>query len=263
MGSGYASSVKDMKVLVLGKGGSGKSALVNSLCKIDREGPEAAPESDSGCSATHCVRPYVTRRDGEDLVLYDTPGLDDQKRARQALDEVCDVTKGEVDVVLFCIALSRGLRIDDSYTELISVLAEAFGQSLWTQLIFVLTFAGDEDTSQREQKTKNVTEQLTRAVKAAGAEESEAESVTVLSAGYSVNQGAAEDWSEKIIEACRQRAISKCIFLPRKKISRFGWSSTIRRRGLAVVTLALGAYILWYLWNHRRSDLYYCDGQNH
>ena len=234
-------------MLILGKGGSGKSALINSLRKIDSEHPEAAPESDAGCSATDSVRSYATRGDGVDIELYDSPGLDDKKGARQVLEEAFDVTNGDVNAVLFCIALSRGLRIDDSYTELISVLAETFGQGLWSQLIFVLTFAEDADTSQSRQKIKHVTEQLTRVMTAAGAGKSVAESVAVLPAGYAANQGT-EDWREKVIDACRQRAISKCVFSPRKKrrLSRWPNRSTIRRGAgglLTVVVLALGAYI--------------------
>lgn len=227
-----------MKVLVVGKGGSGKSALVNSLRRIDREDPEAAPESDSGYSATDCVRRYVSRRDDVDIELYDSPGLDDKKGAQRVLGEARGATNGDVNVVIFCIALSRGLRIDDTYTDLMSALVETFDHSLWSQLIFVLTFS--EDTSQGRLKMKNVTEQLTRAMMSAGAA---TEAVTVLPAGYTEKQER-ENWSKKIIDSCVERGNSKCIFSPQKKATLFRWP---RRNRLVFTFGALGlcAYIMW------------------
>ena len=110
-----------MKILVLGKEGSGKSALINSLLGFDRNSHNAARESDFGASSTTTVKGYVNYRDGIEVVMYDTPGLGNEPSARKVLNQVCDVTEGSVDCIICCIALSIGMRVDDSYYKIIEI----------------------------------------------------------------------------------------------------------------------------------------------
>ena len=205
-----------MKLLVLGKEGSGKSALVNSLLEFNREDPRAAKESSEGYSATTRVQCYGDYRGGINVELYDTPGLGNEQSARNILDQVVDVTNGNVDRVLFCIALSRGIRVDDSYCNLISLLTRMYTQRVWPHTIFVLTFVNDppyKEVSQRElhqQTVQNVKQQLHRAMLLAGVDGSIANSVPLLTAGY--DRGAlpheTEDWNERLFNECRKPGIS-------------------------------------------------------
>ena len=247
-------------MLVLGKGGSGKSALINSLRGItDREGPEAAPESNEGISVTEDVRCYVARKHGLEFELYDTPGLGDRESARQVIDRASDIISGDGNVVLFCIALSRGLRIDDSCINQISFLAETFGHKLWPQIVFVLTFAEGVAQSQRELKIKNVTEQLTQAMLNVGVDKAIADSVPCLPSDYGETQ---KDWHDKIFNACREREMGCFVFPPIRKKKAIGLATSftsqpyrregsfpVRSYGFAiaalVTTLTGGAFLLF------------------
>lgn len=198
---------------MLGKEGSGKSALVNSLLGFNREDSRAAPESNLGYSATKSVDSYVEQRHGIEVKVYDTPGLGNERNAQMILDQVCKKTNDDVDVVLFCIALSRGMRIDDSYYKLISLLTRTFEQNFWKSTIFVLTFVNDppyKEVSQRERHQltiKNVKQELERAMKFANIDASIAESVPLVTAGYESGCLPHEtgDWNETLFDACRQR----------------------------------------------------------
>ena len=246
-------------MLVLGKGGSGKSALINSLRGItDREGPEAAPESNEGISVTEDVRCYVARKHGLEFELYDTPGLGDRESARQVIDRASDIISGDGNVVLFCIALSRGLRIDDSCINQISFLAETFGHKLWPQIIFVLTFAESVSHGQRELKIKNVTEQLTHAMLKVGVDKAIADSVPCLPSDYGETQ---KDWHDKIFDACCEREMGCFVFPPIRKKRAIGLTTgyftsqpyrrayAMRPYGFAIAALVMtvtgGAFLLF------------------
>ena len=206
-----------MKLLLIGKEGSGKSALVNSLLGFYREDPAAAKESSEGYSATTNVECYTNHRDGDKVELYDTPGLGNEKSARKVLNLVTDVTKGDVDLVLFCIALSRGMRVDDSYHKLISLLTRIYTKPVWNRTIFVLTFVNDpphKDGSQHHQTIRNVKQQLHRAMLLAGVDSVMADSVPLLTAGYDrgVLPHETEDWNERLFNECRKRGTSNSSF---------------------------------------------------
>ena len=201
-----------MKLVVLGKGGSGKSALVNSLLGFGRSAPGAAEESNAGYSVSTEVRHYNNRRDDIHVEVWDTPSLHENS-ARKTLSQLSDRTKGNADVVLFCIALSRGMRVDDSYYKLISILTEVYTERLWNHAIFVLTFANDlpykeeRQRDQHERTVKNVQEELQLAMQRAGVDSSIADCVPLLTAGY--NEGVlkheTDDWNKRLFERCRER----------------------------------------------------------
>ena len=199
-----------MKLLVLGKGGSGKSALVNSLLGFNRGDPGTAKESSEGFSVTTSVGCYVIHKNGVNVKIYDTPGLGNEQRARLILDQVTDVTKGDVDVVLFCIALSRGLRVDDSYYNLISLLTRMYKQGIWRHTIFVLTFANSTPYTEvrlHQQTIENIIKEIRQAMKLAGVDSSIADSVPLLTAGSDrdVLPHETENWKETIFRECRNR----------------------------------------------------------
>ena len=199
------------KLLVLGKEGSGKSALVNSLLGLNREDPAAAKESSEGYSATTNVECYTNHRDGVKVEVYDTPGLGNEQSARKIL-QVVDVTKGDVDRVLFCIALTRGMRVDDSYHRLISLITQTYTQHIWSRTAFVLTFVNDtpyQEVSQKElhqRAIENIKQQLHRAMLRAGVDGSIANSVPLLTAGYDrgVLPHETEDWTERLFNDCHR-----------------------------------------------------------
>lgn len=222
----------EMRLLVLGREGSGKSALVNSFLGFNREDSLAAPESNAGYSATTSVNRYVGHKNGIKVEFYDTPGLGNERNAQIVLDQICKETNDEVDVVLFCIALSRGIRVDDGYYKLISLLTKMFGQNFWSKTIFVLTFVNDspyKEVSQGElhrRTIQNVKQELERAMRVANVDSSIAESVPLLPAGYEREclPHEAREWNETLFNACREcETVRSVVPLLQRKTHPISW----------------------------------------
>ena len=126
---------RQVSILVTGKVGTGKSALINGLV-----GDEVAPESDSIQSATTGINSYIANIHGIAVKLWDTPGItvatDDEVIRFQALQR--DIS--QVDLVLYCLKMDD-LRIQKQDTTTIRHFTQAFGSIFWKNAIFALTFA--------------------------------------------------------------------------------------------------------------------------
>ena len=89
-----------LKIMVAGKVGAGKSALVNGLI-----GREVAVEGDSAASVTTTVNQYKKVINGVAVIIFDTPGFFDPKAGcdHKTLREICQETKGTIDLLLICV----------------------------------------------------------------------------------------------------------------------------------------------------------------
>ena len=199
-----------MKLVLLGKGGSGKSALVNHLLQFSPGDLRAAKESGAGVGVSSVPRLYENYRDGVLVEVWDTPGLDNESNAQQILKKLSESTKERADVVLFCVALSRAMRIDDSYRKLISLLTKTYKPDLWKQTIFVLTFVNetaykaDHQTEKHMGIVQNVKRELQQTLVQAGVSGAIANSVPLLTAGYDseILPHETEDWNERLFREC-------------------------------------------------------------
>ena len=123
-----------VSIAVVGRAGTGKSALINSLI-----GFEEAPEGHTLTQETMDVRRYHLVVNGIKVTIYDTPGLQD------GLDKDIDdcirkIQKcSEVDLILFCVNMDkRRMRPEDELT--IIALTKAFGEDVWKHALITLTF---------------------------------------------------------------------------------------------------------------------------
>ena len=211
--------VQRMKLVLLGKGGSGKSALVNHLLQFSPGDLRAAKESGAGVGVSSGPRLYENYRDGVLVEVWDTPGLDNESNAQQILKKLSESTKERADVVLFCVALSRAMRIDDSYRKLISLLTKTYKPDLWKQTIFVLTFVNetaykaDHQTEKHMGIFQNVKRELQQTLVQAGVSGAIANSVPLLTAGYDseILPHETEDWNERLFRECSKKANSNFV----------------------------------------------------
>lgn len=127
-----------LRILVTGRTGAGKSALVNSIV-----GEYVAVEGVSPNRVTTEVTKYEKKVQDVIVTIYDSPGLQDGTAdeiiERQYLDDLADKCN-EVDLVLYCI------RMNDRFSEFAAIkkLSFAFGMNkFWQSTLFVLTFAND------------------------------------------------------------------------------------------------------------------------
>lgn len=130
-------SKKTIRILVLGKDGSGKSTLINSMLE-----EELACENHSLTSVigkNGMIEQHIKRVDhsATEVVMYDTTAVDNFK---DGLVHGIQVMGGmeTFDAVLFCCSALQ--RVDSEMASLVATLHENFGKQLWEKTVFVLTF---------------------------------------------------------------------------------------------------------------------------
>ena len=134
--------VKDNKaltILITGKTGSGKSSLINGLVGkiVTVEGEELTAATQHVSGYGFCVRDVK-------FLVVDSPGLQDLE---QDDTETLDTIKRELvkvsssfDLVIYCIDMTNK-RVDGSERRAIIHLTECFGERVWENAVFTLTFA--------------------------------------------------------------------------------------------------------------------------
>ena len=136
---------KQLKILITGQVGSGKSALINTLIETtngENRGGQMAVEGDSVVSVTDEVRSYALRKNGVDVVLYDTPGLlDPTSFDYPTLDAIYKKSGGKIDLLIVCKRM--GSRLDSGDTRMMQQITKYLGESVWRNAVFVLTFANE------------------------------------------------------------------------------------------------------------------------
>ncbi|KAG0597476.1 hypothetical protein M758_UG342200 [Ceratodon purpureus] len=127
---------ESLSVLVVGKGGVGKSSTVNSIIG-ERVTVVSAFQSET-LRPLQCAR----SRAGFTLNIIDTPGLVEGGCINdQALDIIKRFLLGKtIDVVLYVDRLD-GYRVDNLDKQVIRALARSFGPSFWRLAMIVLTHA--------------------------------------------------------------------------------------------------------------------------
>ena len=125
-----------LTILITGKTGVGKSRLVNALV-----GERVAEEGRSRDRCTDTVTSYRTKIKGVDVVVWDSPGLQDGTcNERLYLQDMESKLSQGFDVMIYCISMTD-TRFYDTDKSAIRTLTEVFGSKLWKNGVVALTFA--------------------------------------------------------------------------------------------------------------------------
>ena len=139
---------QQLRILVIGNIGSGKSSLINTLLNE----PVAKVKSGLG-AVTHEVNPFKglaifrSEVNGIRVTLWDSPGF---QEPYMTLSEKSDLLKEiktecrDVDLVVYCIKMTN-TRLRKEEMETISDLTQAFSCKIWDRSLFALTFANNLD----------------------------------------------------------------------------------------------------------------------
>ena len=187
--------VYDVHILVTGRTGAGKSALVNSIV-----GEYVAEEGDSRYRETTNVTQYEKKVGDVTVTIYDSPGLQDGISDKTVEEQYLkDLEKNcrEVDLNLYCVRMNE--RMCPSEGDAIVKLSRAFGmEKFWQNTLLMLTFANEfrlsinkssDSSSLVGHFNKRMTEWKTLLqdvlINKAGITKEVAENVPIVPAGYS------------------------------------------------------------------------------
>ena len=123
-------------ILVTGKTGVGKSRLVNALV-----GRQVAQEGRLRTACTDTVSAHKTIIDGVEVVVWDSPGLQDGSCNEVLyLADMKHKLDGGFDVMIYCLSMTE-TRFHDADKKAIRTMTECFGKDLWKKAVVALNFA--------------------------------------------------------------------------------------------------------------------------
>eukprot|EP00731_Ephydatia_muelleri_P020837 Em0013g564a len=202
-----------LTVLLVGASGTGKSALINGLV-----GSEVAKEgSETLFSQTIHITPYKTKNLGIDVTVWDTPGMETVATSLALEKLVSDVQDKvrNVDLMLFCINMTSA-RFRQGDNQNLRIITKAFGESIWKNAIFVLTFANQvkpppsrKGTPPREYFEERLQEwkgQIDAVLKRNGVPDKIAETVKIIPTGYREDYSLPGqfNWRNDLWSTCQQ-----------------------------------------------------------
>ena len=143
---------KELRILVTGKTGQGKSTLINGVL-----GAKVAKEGARAIRCTTEVEVYAKTINGVPVKVFDSPGLQDRTvNEEEYIRGMRDKCK-ELSLVLYCTKMINP-RLTDDDKHAMKKLTNAFGEEFWNYAVFVLTFANMEDCFRKDDRDEDVEE---------------------------------------------------------------------------------------------------------
>ena len=132
----------ELNILVVGRYQVGKSTLINSLFFKKGERYIKRAKEGSGHACTRDVTPYTLKSEGVTFNIYDSPGLQDEKDDLVYLQLIARKCPN-IHLIIYCKEMSTP--ITPAEKAALKNLNTAFGQCIWNNAIFALTFADSVD----------------------------------------------------------------------------------------------------------------------
>ena len=131
---------RQLKLMVIGEAGQGKSALINALI-----GKEVANEGDNFEAGTNSIQEYRLEQNGVQIAIWDTPGfgMESKEEDEKTVESLRNSDCYPIDLALFCFRMDGTRFPTRVHTDTIQKITEVFGKSFWQHCVFVLTFANN------------------------------------------------------------------------------------------------------------------------
>ena len=139
----------ELRILVTGKTGEGKSTLVNGIL-----GEAVAVEGASSIRCTSKVEGFTRMVQNVPVTVFDSPGLQDNTANEEVYLREMRETCQRLSLVLYCTKMTN-TRLTDNDKQAMTKLTKAFGENFWRYSILVLTFANQEDFTRRDERDED------------------------------------------------------------------------------------------------------------
>ena len=137
---------RQLRVLISGLGGVGKSTLINQLLRL-KEDDKLAKEGRGGATTLIVSKHERTTEQGVKVCLFDTPGFGDPDiEDEDIIAMMKSETEKRLDVVFYCISLDGPCRVQRADVQAIKIMTQAFTGDIWKKAVIVLTFANTLET---------------------------------------------------------------------------------------------------------------------
>ena len=180
----------ELRIVVMGKTGVGKSTLLNTFLGIN-----VFEEGDTFAPVTQNVKECKYKKKGVSVIVWDCPGLQDGTGKEELyLKELKCKTERNIHLMLYCVDMTE-TKSDLHCGTAIDAITLALGKDIWKHTALVLTFANlfesrfecDEPEEKKKLFTRRVNEwqdKLQQKLKSIdGIEKSTIEAIKVMPAG--------------------------------------------------------------------------------
>ena len=159
-----------LKLLIIGKTGTGKSSLCNVVSGLDHDAKvfPVSASAESCTQSTQFADVLFNNDKSRPISVIDTIGFDDPKNDLDAviIADLVSKLKNQVDYInTFVIAVNgQNPRLDGSLIGMIRIFEKMFGKDFWQQTLLVFTRLpmDKKSISRREKKTKQTDAQLAK-----------------------------------------------------------------------------------------------------
>lgn len=135
---------RPLVIVAVGKGGVGKSTLVNNFLELKESDEQWCEEGDLPSSTTKVVKKCIVKKDEVVVHVVDTPGLGasiDDIHPKKVIQKLSEVTDKKADILFYCVSLHPGSRFDKTDVNIVKMLTTAYGPEIWARTLLILTFA--------------------------------------------------------------------------------------------------------------------------
>ena len=137
---------RELRILVTGKTGQGKSTLINGIL-----GARVATEGARAKRCTTKVEMHSKTIKGVPIKVFDSPGLQDcttnEEEYIQGMRDTCQ----ELSLIIYATKTINTRLTDDDKNAMLK-LTKAFGEDFWNYAVFVLTFANMENVTRKDDR---------------------------------------------------------------------------------------------------------------